>query len=462
MKNFDFLIQAGRSCRLLCLFVLLFETASAAELELLDPPEIVGQSSPGKAWVANRVFFDLHTVGDRQFIAYYDEERDMTVGMREVGSDAWQTTELPSKLMWDSHNSVVMGIDPAGYIHVSGNMHVHPLDYFRSAKPYDTSEMIEVDRMVGEDEDRVTYPKFFHNREGDLLFSYRSGSCGNGNILVNRFNTDSLEWERYLQVPLFEGVEESDDRAAYHSFVKDSSGNFHFIWIWRWTPMVETSHQICYATTPDMKTWKNAAGDVVSLPFRPDDPAVIVDGTPSGGGMHNGRYKIILTREDEPVVGYIKYDEVGLTQFYMARHDGSEWQSRKISDWDFRWEFFGGGDGMSSGGSFRFAGLSEEGHIVVDWSTEVGQSGRYVINPKTLEPAAGPVRFHPQMPVSIQDRLTDRPGLSVRMVPGTVHGDPAGSSYILKWESGPASHGRNAPEVMPSGPLSDVLILEYK
>lgn len=56
--------------------------------------------------------------------------------------------------------------------------------YFRSEKPYDVSSMVEVNKLVGKDEESVMYPNFFHDKIGDFLFSYRSGTCGN--ILINR------------------------------------------------------------------------------------------------------------------------------------------------------------------------------------------------------------------------------------------------------------------------------------
>ncbi|HUT12188.1 MAG TPA: BNR-4 repeat-containing protein [Thermoguttaceae bacterium] len=47
----------------------------------------------------------------RQFIAFYDANRQMTVGSRSLDSDRWQLVSLPSKLGWDSHHSITMTID---------------------------------------------------------------------------------------------------------------------------------------------------------------------------------------------------------------------------------------------------------------------------------------------------------------------------------------------------------------
>ena len=82
--------------------------AQDSTLVVLDHIEI------DSVWVANKVSFDLHTVGNRQFVAYYGKNRMMTVASRTLDSDIWQKKMLPSKLMWDSHNSVAMGIDDLG------------------------------------------------------------------------------------------------------------------------------------------------------------------------------------------------------------------------------------------------------------------------------------------------------------------------------------------------------------
>ena len=428
----------------------------------IQHPSIVEQIVVDSVWAANGVGFDFKTAGNNQFIAYFDRNRMMTVASREIGSNEFQRITLPNQLMWDSHNYVSLGIDEKGYIHVSGNMHVHPLAYYRSKNPYDINSIIEINEMVGEDEDHVTYPKFFNDKKGNLLFSYRSGTCGNGNILINKFLTEEGRWERFLTESLFEGIEENDDRAAYHKWIKDSNGNFQFIWIWRWTPMVETSHQICYATTSDLKNWKNASGESVSLPFRPDDEKVIVDGTPTKGGMHNSRYRIILTKDNEPVIGYIKYDEDGLTQLYLAKFENGKWNSRKISNWDFRWKFIEGGAFMTIGGNFSFTGISDDGLLAIDWQTEKGESGRYTIDLETLEHSDRKAEIHSKYPEDLEKRLTDITGMSVRLSYDKGNVPEEDSRYVLKWEARHGGFSQHAPEIIPNGPLSPLVLVKIK
>jgi hypothetical protein len=425
-------------------------------------PAIVEQIEVDSVWAANGVGFDLKTVGDKQFVAYFDRNRMMTAASRVLGSNKWTKKTLPNKLMWDSHNSVKLGIDEMGYIHISGNQHVHPLAYFRSTKPYDVSSIVEINKMVGEDEESVTYPNFFHNKSGSLLFSYRSGTCGNGNILINKYNPKEGTWERYLNKPLFEGIEENDDRAAYHHWVKGSNGDFHFVWIWRWTPMVETSHQICYAKTSDLKNWKNAANKTVTLPFRPDDQNVVVDDTPSKGGMHNSRYKLLLTKNDEPIIGYVKYDEAGLTQLYLARYIAGEWISKKISNWDFRWKFIEGGAFMSIGGQFDFVGISDDGLLAIDWKTEKGESGRYTIDLETFNHTNKTANIKTLYPDNLRSTSREGSKMSVRVAYDKGISPEGDSRYVLKWEAEHGGFKQHAPEIIPDGPLSQLVLLKIK
>ncbi len=436
------------------------KSKDSGELKEKNEPEIVEEIEVDSIWAGNGVGFDLKTVGDKQFVAYYDSKRMMTVASRDIGSKVWTKKTLPNQLMWDSHNSVKLGIDELGYIHVSGNMHVHPLAYFKSSKPFDVNTMVMVNEMIGQDEKSVTYPKFFHDKSGSLLFSYRAGSCGNGNILINRFLAKEKKWERYLEQPLFEGIEANDDRAAYHHWVKDANGDFHFVWIWRWTPMVETSHHICYAKTSDLKNWKNAAGETVNLPFRPDDKKILVDDTPTKGGMHNSRYKIMLSKDGEPIIGYVKYDEAGLTQFYLAKFMDGKWMSKKISNWDFRWEFIDGGAFMSIGGQFSFAGISDDNIIAIDWKTEKGESGQYSIDYSNLEHTNKAVDIKTKYPKDISKPLTNRPNMNVRLANDQSGPQKDGSRYVLKWETEHGGFKKHAPEVIPDGPLSALVLLK--
>ena len=78
-------------------------------------------------WAGHPVGFMLETRGSRQYVAYYDADRQMSVAQRELDSDAWTIQKLPERVGWDSHNRIETAFDDTGRMHLSGNMHVHPM-----------------------------------------------------------------------------------------------------------------------------------------------------------------------------------------------------------------------------------------------------------------------------------------------------------------------------------------------
>ncbi len=156
-------------------------------------------------WSGHPVFFALVTRNDQQFVAYYDEQRRMTVASRTLGSNSWKYKVLPSTLGWDSHNYVAMALDSTNQIHVSGNMHGNPLVYFRSGAVLDIATLA-ASSMVGSQESAVTYPVFFNGPTGDLVFEYRDGTSGNGNTIFNTYSTSSRKWTRTLNSALLDGA----------------------------------------------------------------------------------------------------------------------------------------------------------------------------------------------------------------------------------------------------------------
>ncbi|WP_445737144.1 BNR repeat-containing protein [Mariniflexile sp.] len=424
-------------------------------------PKIVETVFIDSVWAANMVSFDLHTMGNKQYVAYYDKNRMMTVASRDISSNQWQKKTLSNKLHWDSHNYVVMGFDEEGYIHISGNMHNNPLVYFRSEKPYDITSIKELNDMVGCNEDGVTYPKFFNDKDGHLLYTYRTGGSGSGNNWVNKYNTKTKAWERYLKTNLFEGISDNETRSSYFSFTKGPDGNFHFTWVWRWTPLVETTHQLCYAVSPDLIHWKNAFGEPIELPLKPDNEKLIVDNAPTNGGMHNGKYELFLTENSKPIIGYIKYDEDGLTQLYVATTQNGTWISNKISDWNFRWEFIGGGDKMTQGASFDIEPY-DANSVIIKWSNETGENGTYLVDTETLHKVDKVVEAKEKYPSDLKDRLSKNAALHVNIQKGKNSDKDAESTYVIKWESMGKSHGSHAPEVIPEGPLSALYLINIK
>ena len=87
--------------------------------------------------------------------------------------------------------------------------------------------------MTGVDEGNVTYPEFYPLSGGDLLFVYRSGSSGRGNLVMNRYSLKEHKWTRVQDI-LIDG---ENKRNAYWQLYVDEKGTIHLSWVWRETGM---------------------------------------------------------------------------------------------------------------------------------------------------------------------------------------------------------------------------------
>ena len=74
-------------------------------------------------WAGHPVGFALLTHAPHQFVAFYDEHRQLTVAERRLDESQWKFTKLPDTTGWDSHNYIVLTADKDGFLHLSADMH---------------------------------------------------------------------------------------------------------------------------------------------------------------------------------------------------------------------------------------------------------------------------------------------------------------------------------------------------
>ncbi len=403
-------------------------------------------------WAGHPVGFCLYTHENRQYIAYYNANRNMVVGQRYLQDDNFSLYVLPATtretnggtstiLGWDSHNYVTIGIDKEGFIHLSGNVHVHPVTYFRSAVPRDISTLEQLFEMTGEEEDRTTYPLFLKTREGELLFTYRDGGSGNGNQIYNIYNCETRSWSRLLDTPLTDG---KGIMNAYISSPQLREDNwYHTYWVWRDTPDCETNHDLSYMKSPDLKNWYNAFGEALDLPATIEKKSVVVDPIPPKGGIINLAAKFVLDDHNNPVFVYHKYDSMGNLQFYTAQISEGQWKYTQLTNWDYRWEFKGRGS-IKSEVQIKDFNRRSDGYFEVDyWHIKYG-SGTILLNDK-FESTGNVLKSEP-----FDSKLKPEgsfPGLHVRTTDDIGDYDHTGVRYLLKWET--LDRNRDRPRDKP-------------
>lgn len=330
----------------ICLALLLFENIPAKSS---NPPvrnHKLVEVAPGYSGTSvNVAIFRTNSIvsdGDTQYVCFYDPEGYVTLAKRKHGSDKWEIKRSQYKgNVKDAHNVISMGIDGNGYLHVAFDHHGHPLHYAKGVAP-GSIELGELRPMTGIDENNVTYPEFYSLPDGDMLFVYRSGASGRGNMAINRYDTEKQEWIR-VQDSLIDGEEE---RSPYWQLYVDDNGVIHVSWVWRETWLVETNHDMCYAKSFDGgKTWKRSDDSDYSLPITADN-AEYAWKIPQNSELIN-QTSMTADGESNPyIVTYWRSEDSDVPQFRIIWHDGKEWRQREISRMETPFSLSGGGTKM--------------------------------------------------------------------------------------------------------------------
>lgn len=311
-------------------------TLAASNTDTAIPADTASrQSLVGKAWArtsVNAPIFRKDALTSNatfQYIAYYDDLGEVIVGQRLLTSDDWIVSATgfyghPE----DAHNSISLMIDGDGILHLAWDHHVDPLNYARSVAA-DTLNFSTPETMIGEDEDKVTYPEFHALPSGDLLFAYRHGSSGNGRLVLNRYSLATRRWTR-VQSNLLDG---QGQRNAYWQMHIDSSAQVHLSWIWRESSDVMTNHDIHYARSDsDGQTWSTISGTPQTLPITLSNAEPVWPVAEA----HNLINQTSLTAAPDgtPYIATYFRAEQGVTNIQLVYFDKTlaKWRSEAVSD----------------------------------------------------------------------------------------------------------------------------------
>lgn len=400
-------------------------------------------SAIDRVWSGHRIKPYLLTRNNQQFVAYYDANRQMTVAHRGIGGK-WRYYKVDSWLGWDSHNYVTMEMDSVGNLHLVGNMHADPLEYFRTSEPYNIRSLKRVPTMVDKGlEQRMTYPIFMLNKNNELLIKYRDGGSGNGNEIYNIYDTKTQSWERLHKNQFLDG--EGKMSGYFEGPTLGPDGMFHLIWVWRDTPDSSSNHSLSYAKSPDLKTWQDSNGNALPLPLTLKDTE-IVDPVPPQGGIINNNNKIGFDQHNNPIIAYHKYDKNGDTQMYVARKKANQnWDIVQISKWDgFRWDF----GGYGSLGRFEVQTYDPEilsGNTLGVMARKNDDVMRFVLNADTLKTVKvekadvfPPVIEQKTLAANKHLAVSENNSLETQVFKG-VGDESDGIEYFLSWQTQPGN-----------------------
>jgi hypothetical protein len=289
----------------------------------------------GEGWAnnsVNAVVFrknSLVSQGDTQYVAYYDAERYLVLGKRKLGTAQW--TVLRSAWQGnaaDAHNAISIMVDGDGYLHVSWDHHNNPLRYARGVAP-GSLQLGPKLAMTGADEDEVSYPEFHRLPDGNLLFFYRLGGSGRGDLVINRYDLKQRRWTR-LHTNLITG---EGKRNAYWQAFLDHRGTLHLSWVWRESPDVASNHDMAYARSRDGGvTWETSAGKPYALPISAASAEYALR-IPQNSELIN-QTSMAADRDGHPyIASYWRDAGSTVPQYHVLFHDGAAWRVRAL---DFR------------------------------------------------------------------------------------------------------------------------------
>lgn len=326
--------------RNLFLLVLLFPLSTLFAQTLIDTDRL-GYSRTS----VNTAIFRTNSLvthqGD-QYIAFYDGDGYMVLGKRKIGFNKWKTCVTQHKgNVSDAHNVISIMVDGKGYLHVAFDHHDNRLNYCRSVRPRSLI-LDDPEPMTELDEELVTYPGFYRLPSGDILFAYRSGASGRGNLVMNYYSTATREWTQLHDV-LIDG---EDERSAYWQMYVDDHGTIHLSWVWRETWDVASNHDLCYARSEDGGvTWKKTNGESYILPISADN-AEYAWKIPQGRELIN-QTSMSADRKGNPYIAtYWRDSESDIPQYRLVWFDGANWQQQQVSERVTPFSLSGGGTKM--------------------------------------------------------------------------------------------------------------------
>ncbi|MBU2913439.1 BNR repeat-containing protein [Reichenbachiella agariperforans] len=313
----------------------------------------------GEGWASNSINTpvfrknSLYSFKGYQYISYYDAESHMVIGKRRLGTDDWElkTTRYKGNTS-DAHNSISLIVDGEGYLHVSWDHHNSKLRYIKSTAP-EKLEFGDELSMLDQKEEVVSYPEFYAMPSGDLLFFYRDGGSGDGNLIINRYVLADAQWTR-LQENLISG---EGQRNAYWQACVGQDGSIHVSWVWRESPDVASNHDMNYAQSTDGGlTWQKSDGTGYDLPIT-QTSAELIHPIPQNSELINQTSMATDPQGNPAIVSYWRSAGSDVPQYHVVYHRDDVWYTHDLG---FRNETF-----SLSGTGTKFIPISRP-QIVMD------------------------------------------------------------------------------------------------
>lgn len=300
----------------------------------------------GMGWASNTVntvIFRHHgilTDRDFQFTAFYVDETALRIVRRTLLADEVVFYDLVGGYnLADAHNSISLGIDSDGYLHMSYDHHADRLRYRRSLLPWDICEWSEELAMTGIAEDRVTYPCFIQSSPtqpvSPLMLLFRDGNSNRGTARINVYDTATSNWT-VLHDALLSGADQKPwtSNPYWNHPVAGSDGSLHLSFVWRTDSIGKqaliNNINIGYAKSLDGGlTWLTSRNQPYRLPITQVNAETAHPVSP-GSNLIN-QCSMALDSANLPHIVFYADDQNGIPQYQHVWLDGKRWRHHVIS-----------------------------------------------------------------------------------------------------------------------------------
>lgn len=324
----------------LSLFIILISCSILTRAQAVKVSTIAGNGWSNNS--INAVIFrknSLVTFKNDQYAAYYDSDQYVVLAKRKVNSSSWQVQRSNYKGdAADAHKSISIMVDGKGILHVAWSQHNNKLNYTQSVQA-GSLVLGEKLAMTAELENKVSYPEFYKLDNGDLLFFYRDGGSGNGNLMINRYSQKSQKWIS-IQNNLIDG---EGKRNAYWQVAIDRKGVIHLSWVWRESPDVASNHDLCYAKSSDGGiTWQKSDGGKYALPITAANAEYALK-ISQKSELINQTSMFADAKGNVFIASYWRDELDKIPQYHLVYHTNGEWKSKNLNFRKTAFTLSGGG-----------------------------------------------------------------------------------------------------------------------
>ncbi|KAF5047861.1 BNR repeat-containing family member [anaerobic digester metagenome] len=309
----------------------------------------------GYAWAGNTintVIFRHHgllTHDRTQYSAFYVDTHTLRVVKRDLSTESLKIQDIHGEYnLLDAHNSISLGLDRLGHLHISYGHHASQLRYRRSIKPGDISTWSNELPMTGVYEEKVTYPTFILPRHNfPLTLLYRDGVADRGTARIKTYDESTQAWADHPRA-ILSGSEQKPwtSNAYWNHPAVGSDGSLHLSFVWRTHTLGEEQRinniNIGYACSFDNGlTWQTSQKRPYKLPITQVNAETIHPISP-GSNLIN-QTSMALDSLNLPHIVFYSDDAYRVPQYQHLWFDGKVWRHQFVSERTQPFSLQGGG-----------------------------------------------------------------------------------------------------------------------